>query len=39
VHAHEAVGEDAAAEEAPELSLDEARDRPLPRLSNRKKGL
>jgi hypothetical protein len=29
VHAHEAVGEDAAAEKAAELAYDEARHRPL----------
>ena len=39
VHAHEAVGEDAAAEEAAELALDEARNRPLPLLRAGQEGL
>jgi len=39
VHAHEAVGEDAAAEERPELALDEARRRPLAGLRPGQEGL
>ena len=39
VHAHEAVGEDAAAEEAAELALDEARHRALARLRAGQEGL